>query len=56
LRRERGAGEVGDRDADDPVDGADVVRLEGIHDEVEAVGQTGDGSKTKRSIVADYRS
>jgi len=40
-RRLRDAGEVGDRDADDPVDGVDVVGLEGVHDEVKAVGQTG---------------
>ena len=39
--RLRDAGEVGDRDADDPVDGVDVVGLEGVHDQVEAVGQRG---------------
>ncbi len=39
ARRLRPAREVGDRDPDDPVDRLDAVRLQGIHDELEAVGQ-----------------
>lgn len=34
-----GASQVGDRDADNAVDGVDVVGFEGVHHQVAAVGQ-----------------
>ena len=37
----RQTGKVGDRDPDEPIDGVDSVELEGVDEDVEAVGQLG---------------
>jgi hypothetical protein len=50
ARRLREAGQVSDRDADHPVDGLDVVELEGVDDQVVPVGGLGRSVGGRRGL------